>query len=131
MLSWPGVLVDHRFKTTCFGHVTCCSLEDRVVGVVLPNWKIKGCFQEDAGVGLDQVHTISLQANIIDGRLPPSFGFLKSLTALDLANNALTGPIPPEFGELRDLTMLQLQGNTMTGNLDHQVARSRPLDVCL
>ena len=86
-----GVLVDHRFRTTCFGREACCALEDRVVGVVLPNWKIRGYFQEVVGLGPDEVHTIVIQANFIDGRLPPSFGFLKSLTALDLANKCSDG----------------------------------------
>ena len=76
-----GVLVDHRFRTTCFGREACCALEDRVVGVVLPNWKIRGYFQEDVGLGPDKVHTIALQARVFN-RLTGDLAFAGLCKAL-------------------------------------------------
>ena len=76
-----GVLVDHRFRTTCFGREACCALEGRVVGVVLPNWKIRGYFQEDVGLGPDKVHTIALQARVFN-RLTGDLAFAGLCKAL-------------------------------------------------
>ena len=49
--------------------------------------------------------------------LPPKWGQLASLEALNLADNQLTGPLPTELGQLTNLTHVHLEDNPMTGCL--------------
>lgn len=58
-----------------------------------------------------------MSSNPLTGSLPPKWGQLAGLEALNLADNQLTGPLPTELGQLTNLTHVHLEDNPMTGCL--------------
>ena len=58
-----------------------------------------------------------LDANDLEGEIPPELGGLTNLRRLWLERNQLTGEIPPELGSLSDLAALRLHRNELTGQL--------------
>ena len=59
---------------------------------------------------------LSLDNNLLTGRIPAELGQLTKLQVLRLAGNQLHGEIPSKLGELPDLTILTLAGgNQWTG----------------
>ena len=68
----------------------------------------------------------------LTGSIPPDFGGLTELTALDLANNELSWTIPWELGDLANLETLDLSGNRLIGIIPPEfgnLARLSELDV--
>jgi hypothetical protein len=47
-----------------------------------------------------------LGGNNFQGPIPPEYGNMTSLIAMDLYNNSLTGPIPSTIGNLKSLQFL-------------------------
>ena len=58
---------------------------------------------------------LELDAEDLDGAIPPGLGGLSALVTLDLSDNDLTGEIPEELGRLSNLEVLRLSGNSFTG----------------
>ncbi|KAK1364387.1 receptor-like protein EIX1 [Heracleum sosnowskyi] len=65
---------------------------------------------------------LDLGYNMLEGRIPQSFGHMTSLTLLNLGNNLLTGPIPQSFGNMTALTHLSLDHNLLYGPIPYSFA---------
>ena len=59
--------------------------------------------------------SLELQGNSLQGALPASLAALPGLKLLDASNNALAGPLPGDWGGASQLTLLMLPGNMLTG----------------
>ncbi|KAK1392612.1 putative LRR receptor-like serine/threonine-protein kinase GSO2 [Heracleum sosnowskyi] len=57
---------------------------------------------------------LDLCDNVLEGRIPESFGHMTALTSLNLENNHLTGPIPDSFALMTALTHLDLSANQLS-----------------
>ena len=78
------------------------------------------------GVGanhLGEIHTLNLNANNLQGNIPPEIGQLQDLWNLHLNNNRLTGNIPPEIGQLLEMNWLSLENNQLTGNIPPEIGK--------
>ena len=58
----------------------------------------------------------------LTGSIPPEFGRMLGLTALDLSGNHLSGQIPWELGRLINLQSLDLSGNRLSGFIPPELA---------
>ncbi|GAU46793.1 hypothetical protein TSUD_268540 [Trifolium subterraneum] len=67
--------------------------------------------------GWERIQVLDLGGNMLNGRLPSSFGNLTHLTYLDLSYNTIVGVIPSSIGQLCNLNMLDLSENNLTGTL--------------
>jgi len=65
----------------------------------------------------NNVISISMLFNNIEGELPSSLGQLKHLEILELSFNKLYGPIPAQIGDLQNLKLLAFNGNGLNGTL--------------
>ena len=95
------------------------------------NWKTAAPLDEWHGVTTDaagRVRGLSLNANRLDGPIPPELGTLASLEWLTLGHNDLTGPIPPELGTLANLEMLHLPENELTGEIPGELGSLASLE---
>ncbi|KAI3961489.1 hypothetical protein MKX01_001225 [Papaver californicum] len=72
---------------------------------------------------------IDISGNVINGRIPPSFGNGVSLTSINLSMNKLTGLIPKEVGNLVELQQLYLSDNYLEGPLPNQISKCVNLDL--
>ncbi|XP_010523517.1 PREDICTED: leucine-rich repeat receptor protein kinase EMS1-like [Tarenaya hassleriana] len=68
-----------------------------------------------------QVHSLSLPAMSLRGRLYPSLFSLRFLTILDLSENSLSGEIPPGISRLKGLKQLSLGGNRFSGMIPAEI----------
>ncbi|KAL1561708.1 non-specific serine/threonine protein kinase [Salvia divinorum] len=59
----------------------------------------------------------------IKGLIPPGFGNLSSLTAIELDSNELRGFIPKEIGKLQNLQALYLEINKLKGRIPSQLCQ--------
>ncbi|KAG0605948.1 hypothetical protein M758_9G100800 [Ceratodon purpureus] len=64
---------------------------------------------------LENLQTLTLENNTLEGPIPTWLGSMTSLATIWLADNQLSGPIPAELGSLKHLQQLNLQGNNFTG----------------
>lgn len=62
-------------------------------------------------------HFLNLSNNAFTARIPPSFGKLKHLEALDLSFNKLIGEIPQQLAGLTFLSFLNLSYNQLEGRI--------------
>jgi Leucine-rich repeat (LRR) protein len=65
---------------------------------------------------------LDLSANMFDGTLLESYGFLVGLTSLALNSNYLRGPIPEALYSLSNLLYLELDFNHFNGSLSSSIA---------
>lgn len=91
-----------------------------------PTWRIQANWLTDEplnhwyGVFVDsagRVGHLSLGYNGLKGTIPPSFGELPGLWALDLEGNELSGPIPSALFGLSSLNRLNLSRNEFDGSI--------------
>ena len=97
------------------------------------NWLVGPVASWD-GVTVDsgRVTVLLLQANALDGEIPPEIGDLTKLQRLRLFRNRLSGTIPPELGNLANLTDLALARNQFVGALPPELgnlANLKTLDL--
>ncbi|KAK1364390.1 putative Disease resistance family protein / LRR family protein [Heracleum sosnowskyi] len=61
---------------------------------------------------------LDLGNNMLEGKIPQSFGHMTALTYLDLSSNQLNGIPPISFRNLSNLKVLDISANNFTGNLE-------------
>ncbi|GAY64838.1 hypothetical protein CUMW_236610 [Citrus unshiu] len=88
----------HDFSFSSFPHLTYLDLS----------------FNELFG-NLKSLAVLELNANQLNGSIPPSMGNLSSLIRLYLYDNSLYGSIPPNVGNLKSLAVLKLYANQLNG----------------
>lgn len=85
------------------------------------NWNSDRPLEEWYGIKCDSVSgrvtRIDLEANGLEGELPPSLTSMTSLTALSLSSNQISGALPLDIGSLIELTLLRLSGNMISGTI--------------
>ncbi|CAN0201479.1 unnamed protein product, partial [Ectocarpus fasciculatus] len=65
----------------------------------------------------------------LTGTIPKELGKLIALQVLELRDNNLSGPIPPELGNLGALKTLALEGNELTGRIPPQLGKLESLQT--
>ena len=99
--------------------ITLLELEDTLAGTAALDWTVTSTISTWEGIGLNasstRVTALELDAEDLDGVIPPGLGGLSALVTLDLSDNDLTGEIPEELGRLSNLEVLRLSGNSLTG----------------
>ena len=99
--------------------ITLLELEDTLAGTAALDWTVTSTISTWEGIGLNasstRVTALELDAEDLDGVIPPGLGGLSALMTLDLSDNDLTGEIPEELGRLSNLEVLRLSGNSLTG----------------
>ncbi|KAJ4829202.1 hypothetical protein Tsubulata_045473 [Turnera subulata] len=78
---------------------------------------------------LNLMSGVDLSCNRFTGEIPPEFGNMRGLRALNLSNNNLTGAIPPSFSNLRQIESLDLSHNGLTGAIPQQLTELHSLAV--
>ena len=69
-----------------------------------------------------RVIELFLEANNLEGPIPPEIGNLTKLKVLSLIRNKLNDTIPKELGRLTKLEFLLLQNNNLTGNIPKELS---------
>ena len=97
--------------------------QGRVVLLVLPYNQLNGGIP--AGLArLSELQVLHISGNYeLTGQIPPEFGRLTNLRALELGENRLTGPIPPELGQLIELNNLAVFDNNLTGPIPPELGQ--------
>ena len=99
--------------------MTLLELKDTLAGTAALDWTVTSTISTWEGIGLNasstRVTALELDAEDLDGVIPPGLGGLSALVTLDLSDNDLTGEIPEELGRLSNLEVLRLSGNSLTG----------------
>ncbi|GJM88940.1 hypothetical protein PR202_ga05523 [Eleusine coracana subsp. coracana] len=70
----------------------------------------------------NRVTQLELAGNNFEGPIPPEYGNLTSLVAMDLFNNKLSGPIPSTIGNLKLLVFLRIDHNRLSGPIPAELA---------
>lgn len=76
---------------------------------------------------LENLETITLSVNQIEGSIPDGFFKIPSLRTVNLSYNELTEAIPVELGEARNLESLNLEGNKLNGRISSSIAGATSL----
>ena len=99
--------------------ITLLELKDTLAGTAALDWTVTSTISIWEGISLNasstRVTVLELDAEDLDGAIPPGLGGLSALVTLDLSDNDLTGEIPEELGRLSNLEVLRLSGNSLTG----------------
>ncbi|XP_021805877.1 LRR receptor-like serine/threonine-protein kinase RPK2 [Prunus avium] len=113
------------FPGSLFGK--CEGLDSLVVNV--SNNKLYGQIPAEVGTMCKSLKFLDASRNQIIGPIPPTFGKLVSLVALNLSWNMLQGQIPTSLGQIRDLRYLSLSGNNLTGTIPSSLGQLYSLEV--
>jgi len=87
-------------------------------------WNLTGNECKWSGIKCDDqgsVKEIILEANGLNGIIPPELGFLLNLEKLNLDTNNLNGAIPTELSLLSSVNFLRLGKNTITGTIPSEL----------
>ncbi|XP_039162652.1 receptor like protein 21-like [Eucalyptus grandis] len=86
--------------------------------------ELSSAFQLPSNLSLANMWLFDVSANLIEGELPSSIGFmLPSLEYLNFSNNLLSGGIPPSMGNMQLLESLDLSNNSFTGEIQETLAK--------
>jgi len=112
--------------TECTWFFVSCG-NDHVIGLDLDANKLNGTIPPELGdlPGLGSLH---MYANQLTGSIPPELGSLSNLQQIKLENNDLTGSIPPELGQLSNLSWLALYNNDLTGSIPPELGNLSSLE---
>jgi len=75
------------------------------------------------------VNTLFLAQNGLNGTLPPSVSYFKTLERLYLPQNSIRGTIPREIGTISTLLAIQLQNNSLSGEIPSDIYSLNRLEV--
>ncbi|TQD79222.1 hypothetical protein C1H46_035260 [Malus baccata] len=78
-------------------------------------------------ISLPKLKLFVLAFNQFNGTIPPGYGNISTLQALDLSFNSLTGAIPSTLGNLSSLLWLMLANNSLTGPIPHELGNCSSL----
>ncbi|KAK4433807.1 hypothetical protein Salat_0543400 [Sesamum alatum] len=76
-----------------------------------------------------RITAINLQADGLEGFLPPGLGNLTELTLLNLGKNKFHGPIPDSIVNMRKITRLLLSDNSLSGSIPHGFRGLKRLEI--
>ncbi len=65
----------------------------------------------------EQVYSLYLSVNRVEGEIPSDIWKLRDLARMDLSRNRLYGPIPKKFGWFKKLISINLSFNQLTGTI--------------
>jgi hypothetical protein len=108
--NWLGSL---GTECTWYG-VTCNSAKQQVRSIDLEYNNLDGSLPNSIG-DFTALEWIYLRLNHLSGGIPPELGNLSGLIGLDLSWNRLSGGIPPELANLSSLQHLWLESNQLSG----------------
>lgn len=100
-------------STYCSWHGVACSVRD-VIELGLQANNLNGPLPPEIG-NLINLRELDLSRNNLSGSIPPELGSLSGLQRLDFEFNNLSGPIPPELGNLINLQYFILGFNDLSG----------------
>ncbi|KAK1408684.1 hypothetical protein QVD17_40670 [Tagetes erecta] len=95
--------------------IKCDSSSGRIVKLQLPNKRLVAHFSDSFSC-LDQLKTLNLSHNFLEGPLPVSLFHLVNLEVLDLSSNKFYGVLPVTI-DLPALQVLDMSNNNFTGFL--------------
>ncbi|KAK1301107.1 putative inactive receptor kinase [Acorus calamus] len=107
-----------------------CSIDGRVVRLVLEGLSLRGLFSHDTLTRLSQLRLLSLSNNSLHGPLP-DLSPLSGLRSLYLANNAFSGGFPASLLSLRRIRTVDLSHNSLTGPIPISAAAQLDRVYCL
>ncbi|KAK1323115.1 putative inactive receptor kinase [Acorus calamus] len=107
-----------------------CSIDGRVVRLVLEGLSLRGLFSDDTLTRLSQLRLLSLSNNSLHGPLP-DLSPLSGLRSLYLANNAFSGAFPASLLSLRRIRTVDLSHNSLTGSIPISAAAQLDRVYCL
>ncbi|XP_062004694.1 probable LRR receptor-like serine/threonine-protein kinase At3g47570 [Rosa rugosa] len=100
---------------------------------IMSSWNNSIHFCSWAGVTCNpsnnRVIILNLEAQELEGFIPPSIGNLTYLTQLNLTDNKFRGGIPQELGRLLRLQQLNLMANSLRGNIPTNISHCSQLRV--
>ncbi|KAK9054036.1 hypothetical protein SSX86_025112 [Deinandra increscens subsp. villosa] len=106
---------------------SCVKLKAMVVN--LSSNALSGELPSNIGQVCRTLSFFDVSGNRISGLIPPSFGELGSLIAVNLSWNMLTGEIPVSFNKIKDLKNLSVSGNNLTGRIPRGLGMIESLEV--
>ena len=104
-------------KDPCSWYGVHCGISsNNVSSIDLIDNNLQGSLPPELG-NFSSLRFLWLYYNQLSGAIPPELGTLSSLLGLYLHDNQLTGAIPPELGNLTNLAYLNLGYNLLTGSI--------------
>lgn len=114
--SWS---YDH--DNPCSWRGVFCNNDFRVVTLSLPNSKLIGLILSNLGF-LQNLQSLDLSSNLLNGSLPVEFFSAGELRFLDLSNNMFSDEIPPTVGDMHKLQTFNLSDNILSGKIPANLA---------
>ncbi|XP_057498764.1 probably inactive leucine-rich repeat receptor-like protein kinase IMK2 [Actinidia eriantha] len=109
------------------------SLSPSLTFLALQSNNLSGSVPDSWGSGTENktyhLQILTLDHNLISGRIPTSLSKLGSLEMLSLSHNRFDGTIPNELGALSKLQMLDLSENDINGKIPESIDRLQNLSV--
>ncbi|XP_077251081.1 putative LRR receptor-like serine/threonine-protein kinase At1g07650 isoform X3 [Tasmannia lanceolata] len=101
----------------CNCNITVC----HVVSILLQAQNLQGVLPPEL-VRLRFLHSLDLNRNFLNGTIPPQWGTMQ-LINVTLLGNRLSGPIPTELGNITTLRSLILDANRFNGSLPKELGK--------
>uniref|UniRef100_A0A1J3JHK9 Receptor-like protein 12 n=1 Tax=Noccaea caerulescens TaxID=107243 RepID=A0A1J3JHK9_NOCCA len=95
---------------------------DRFIYQYTLDLQYKGLYMEQ-GKLVTFYAAIDFSGNKLEGEIPESIGFSKTLIALNLSNNSFKGHIPMSIANLTELESLDLSGNKLSREIPKEIGR--------
>ncbi|XP_057841043.2 putative receptor-like protein kinase At3g47110 [Cryptomeria japonica] len=118
LLLYDNFLTSSRTLPFLSALINCSSLKTLYLGF---NHLAENLFPSIGNLSAE-LTVLSLQQNLIGGRIPQEIGNLTKLILINFTGNALTGPIPSELEMLKDLERLYLGQNKLQGPIPWEIA---------
>jgi len=96
--------------------IVCSQSPNNIISIELEKNNLEGTLPEEIGF-LSHLRELIFSTNKISNTLPSSIGMLAKLQILKIAGNDMSGTIPEEFSGLKSLEAIGLAGNQLSGTL--------------